>query len=138
MTGPGDIVGDTLDGGNGDDVLRTRDGEADKITCGPGNDKAFLDTADVITDATAENANGSCEFVGRKAPKNERVALRGRAGEAGRRRRSPADTGDFDGPGPPAACRRPATESTGRELARCRSRCSGETNTVRLRLTPSS
>ena len=70
VTGPGDMVGDTLDGGNGDDVLRTRDGEADKITCGAGNDKAFLDTADVITDATAENANGSCEFVGRKAPKN--------------------------------------------------------------------
>ena len=70
VTGPGDMVGDTLDGGNGDDVLRTRDGEADKVTCGAGNDKAFLDTADVITDATPENANGSCEFVQRKAPKN--------------------------------------------------------------------
>jgi len=37
--GPGvDQVGDTLDGGNGDDRFRTRDGEVDRITCGPGND----------------------------------------------------------------------------------------------------
>ena len=63
------IVGDTLDGGNGDDVFRTRDGEADTITCGAGNDRALLDTVDVITDATPENLNGSCEVVQRKAPK---------------------------------------------------------------------
>jgi len=64
-----DVTGDILDGGNGDDVLRTRDGEADRITCGPGNDRARLDRVDVITDATNENANGSCETVQRKAPK---------------------------------------------------------------------
>jgi len=34
VSGNGDTVGDALDGGNGDDVLRTRDGETDQITCG--------------------------------------------------------------------------------------------------------
>ena len=66
--GPGvDQVGDTLDGGNGDDVFRTRDGEVDRITCGAGNDRALLDNVDVITDASAEAPNGSCEMVIRKA-----------------------------------------------------------------------
>jgi Ca2+-binding RTX toxin-like protein len=69
VAGPGDQVGDTLDGGNGNDEFRTRDGEVDRITCGPGNDRARLDQFDVITDATAENPNGSCEHVVRKAPK---------------------------------------------------------------------
>jgi Ca2+-binding RTX toxin-like protein len=67
--GETDTVGDTLDGGSGNDVLRTRDGEADTITCGPGVDRALLDTVDVIADATADNPNGSCEIVKRKAPK---------------------------------------------------------------------
>jgi hypothetical protein len=62
-------VADTLDGGEGDDVLRARDGEADKITCGPGVDRALLDGVDVITDATDTNPKGSCEIVVRKAPK---------------------------------------------------------------------
>ena len=39
------------------------------ITCGPGKDTALLDNVDVITDATAENPNGSCEKVVRKDPK---------------------------------------------------------------------
>jgi Ca2+-binding RTX toxin-like protein len=64
-----DPVGDTLDGGPGDDTFHTRDGEVDKITCGDGNDTALLDTVDVITDATATNPNGSCEKVVRKAPR---------------------------------------------------------------------
>ena len=70
--GPGgevDQVGDTLDGGAGNDVFRTRDGEVDRITCGPGSDRALLDEVDVITDATAENPNGSCEQVVRAAPR---------------------------------------------------------------------
>jgi Ca2+-binding RTX toxin-like protein len=70
--GPGgavDQVGDTLDGGNGNDVFHTRDGEVDRVTCGAGNDRALLDTVDVITDATAENPKGSCEVVQRKAPR---------------------------------------------------------------------
>ena len=62
----GDPVGDSLDGGNGDDTFRTRDGEVDKITCGPGNDKAILDNYDVITDAGPGNPNGSCERVERR------------------------------------------------------------------------
>jgi Ca2+-binding RTX toxin-like protein len=67
--GPGgavDQAGDTLDGGNGNDTLHTRDGELDRITCGPGNDTALLDTVDVIVDATAANPNGSCERVVRR------------------------------------------------------------------------
>ena len=34
-----------------------------------GKDTALLDNVDVITDATAENPNGSCEKVVRKDPK---------------------------------------------------------------------
>ncbi len=68
VSGPGDVVGDTLHGEEGHDDLRTRDGEADKIDCGPGNDVARLDLVDVIVDATAENPNGSCERVVRAAP----------------------------------------------------------------------
>lgn len=57
---------DTLNGDAGNDVIRARDGEADQISCGDGdNDVAFLDEKDVITDATADNANGSCETVKR-------------------------------------------------------------------------
>src|SRR5439155_9339389 len=70
--GPGgavDQVGDTLDGGPGNDTFRTRDGEVDRITCGDGDDTALLDQVDVITDATAANPNGSCERVVRQAPK---------------------------------------------------------------------
>jgi Ca2+-binding RTX toxin-like protein len=65
-----DTTADSLDGGAGNDSFRTRDGEADRITCGEGNDVAFLDAVDVITDATAENANGSCEKVIRKQPRS--------------------------------------------------------------------
>jgi hypothetical protein len=70
--GPGgavDQVGDTLDGGNANDVFRTRDGEVDRITCGPGRDVALLDRVDVITDATAASPKGSCERVIRRAPR---------------------------------------------------------------------
>ena len=80
---PGDQVGDTLDGGNGNDVFRTRDGEVDRITCGDGDDRALLDGFDVITDATAENPNGSCERVARKAPNPRDSALGGRRGGPG-------------------------------------------------------
>jgi Ca2+-binding RTX toxin-like protein len=67
--GETDMAGDKLNGGAGDDVLRTRDGEADQIICGDGRDLALLDRADVIGDATAENKNGSCEKVKRMAPR---------------------------------------------------------------------
>jgi len=66
-----DQNGDTLNGGAGDDVIRTRDGEVDRITCGEGNDRALLDDVDVIVDAVGGNANGSCEIVVRKAPKQQ-------------------------------------------------------------------
>lgn len=34
---------DVMDGSGGDDLLRGRDGEADSMTCGPGNDVARID-----------------------------------------------------------------------------------------------
>jgi hypothetical protein len=67
--GETDQTGDTLDGGAGNDRLRTRDGEVDRVTCGSGRDRADLDTVDVVVDATLENPNGSCEVVVRAAPK---------------------------------------------------------------------
>jgi Ca2+-binding RTX toxin-like protein len=66
--GPVDQVGDTVAGGNGNDTIRTRDGEVDRVTCGAGRDRALLDQVDVISDATAENPKGSCEVVKRLAP----------------------------------------------------------------------
>ena len=43
-----------------------RDGEVDRITCGDGNrDRVFADQFDVITDASASDATGSCESVTR-------------------------------------------------------------------------
>ncbi len=70
VSGPGDTAADSLDGGAGNDRFHTRDGEADRITCGEGTDRAILDTVDVITDATAENPNGSCETVIRREPRS--------------------------------------------------------------------
>jgi Ca2+-binding RTX toxin-like protein len=67
--GETDQAGDALDGGAGNDSFRVRDGEVDRVTCGDGNDVAFLDIVDQITDASAENPNGSCEKVVRKAPR---------------------------------------------------------------------
>ncbi len=64
--GRNDIQGDVLHGQEGDDTFKTRDGEADVIDCGPGVDTALLDFKDVISDATAQNANGSCEVVNRQ------------------------------------------------------------------------
>jgi Ca2+-binding RTX toxin-like protein len=66
-SGP-DTTGDTLHGGAGPDTFRTRDGEADKIDCGDGHDRALLDQQDVIVDAADGNPNGSCEVVTRADP----------------------------------------------------------------------
>jgi len=60
---------DTLHGEGGGDSFYTRDGEPDRIDCGPGKDNARLDTVDVIVDATPANPKGSCETVSRAAPK---------------------------------------------------------------------
>jgi Ca2+-binding RTX toxin-like protein len=62
----GDQVGDTVDGGPGNDRINTRDGEVDRITCGPGFDRAVLDERDVITDSSASAPKGSCERVVRR------------------------------------------------------------------------
>ena len=55
--------------GYGDDTIRVADDSGDSVDCGDGNDTALLDTVDVIADATAENPNGSCETVVRRAPR---------------------------------------------------------------------
>jgi Ca2+-binding RTX toxin-like protein len=69
VTGPGDIAGDVIRGGDGNDRIRVRDGELDVIGCGPGFDVAILDFADAIEGATAEAPDGECERVRRAAPR---------------------------------------------------------------------
>jgi len=49
---------DVLDGGDGDDLLRDADGLADRISCGPGNDRVEADTTDVVA--------SDCEAVERR------------------------------------------------------------------------
>jgi acid phosphatase type 7 len=56
---------DTLRGGSGPDRVIARDKWRDRIACGSGRDRATLDSADVIVDATAANPKGSCEEVTR-------------------------------------------------------------------------
>ncbi len=56
---------DVLRGGTGDDTLRARDGRRDLISCGPGSDRATLDSRDVIVGATNARPNGRCEVVHR-------------------------------------------------------------------------
>jgi Ca2+-binding RTX toxin-like protein len=60
---------DKVYGEGGDDRIRTRDGEADIVNCGDGNDVAQLDDLDIIEDATQQAPNGSCERVVRRAPR---------------------------------------------------------------------
>ena len=40
-----------------------RDGERDRITCGPGRDRAVLDSDDRILDARPTDQDGRCERV---------------------------------------------------------------------------
>lgn len=47
---------DEVDGGNGDDIVQIRDGTADGVSCGAGNDRVQADPADVVRD-------GACEMV---------------------------------------------------------------------------
>jgi Tol biopolymer transport system component len=52
-------------GDGGQDHIDARDGEIDRITCGPGTDVALLDPKDVIADITTKRPSGSCETVQR-------------------------------------------------------------------------
>jgi Ca2+-binding RTX toxin-like protein len=63
---PGDPSGDKLDGGDGNDRFRVRDGEIDQVTCGDGFDRVLADQFDLITDATPSDPTGSCEVVTRR------------------------------------------------------------------------
>jgi Ca2+-binding RTX toxin-like protein len=46
---------DCLSGGKGDDKIKARDGESDRINCGAGKDSVKADALDVI--------KGNCEKV---------------------------------------------------------------------------
>jgi Ca2+-binding RTX toxin-like protein len=87
--GRNDIQGDVLHGGEGNDTFKTRDGEADVIDCGPGVDTALLDFKDVISDATAQNPNGSCEVVNRQR--------RAKRGESEREDSTPKEPSNVSG-----------------------------------------
>ena len=52
---------DTLDGGFGNDRFYVRDGEADKVTCGPGFDRVRADYKDVVAN--------DCERLSRHGPR---------------------------------------------------------------------
>jgi hypothetical protein len=52
-----------MDAGPGDDDVRANDGVAgDLVVCGPGNDKATVDTGDI--------AGADCETVTQAAPES--------------------------------------------------------------------
>jgi hypothetical protein len=61
--------GDTLHGGHGKRQVQDPRRRAGQHRLRPGSDTALLDFKDVIVDATAQNPNGSCEVVNRRAPK---------------------------------------------------------------------
>jgi Ca2+-binding RTX toxin-like protein len=46
---------DVLSGGDGDDTIRARDGFADFISCGEGNDTAEVDTLDTVSECETVN-----------------------------------------------------------------------------------
>jgi Ca2+-binding RTX toxin-like protein len=66
--GPGDDVidggggQDVLQGGDGADVVRARDGQRDTVGCGPGEDTALVDAADVV-DGDCETADTTGDTV---------------------------------------------------------------------------
>ncbi len=62
---------DALDGGNGNDRFRVRDGEPDLITCGAGFDRVSADQFDLITDLSVGDPTGSCEHVIRRDASSE-------------------------------------------------------------------
>lgn len=54
---------DSLYGLDGDDVLRARDSFADKIYCGDGSDRAYVDRRDTFPTARASRPRGTCESI---------------------------------------------------------------------------
>jgi hypothetical protein len=64
-----DLEGDIVRGGDGNDRIRTRDGEQDIVNCGQGADVALLDTVDVIEGASTTAPDGDCEVVRRAEPR---------------------------------------------------------------------
>jgi Ca2+-binding RTX toxin-like protein len=61
VTGGANEPADTLNGGPGNDVFHVRDGEADTVDCGDGNDLVLADFKD--------KASANCEVVKRHVPR---------------------------------------------------------------------
>ena len=76
----GDAGADVLDGGDGADRIAARDGEADRITCGPGVDTLDADGADVVA--------ADCEYGDAHRHRVARAGRRRRQAAGGRCRRS--------------------------------------------------
>lgn len=67
-SGPDEIIGgegrDIIEGDNGNDTVRMADGGFDTISCGVGNDTAFVDQADVARQSFQDFVRlSSCENV---------------------------------------------------------------------------
>ncbi len=58
---------DNVTGGEGNDLVVG--GRGDDALAGDGGNDLIFDNADVISDATVDAPNGSCETVGRQAPR---------------------------------------------------------------------
>lgn len=65
--GPDDVKGgagvDEIFGLNGNDILRARDDFADKVYCGPGNDRAYVDALDLFPTSELNRPQGTCEDI---------------------------------------------------------------------------
>jgi len=71
----GGLGTDTLDGAAGDDDLRTRDGLADRLTCGAGTDEVDADTVDDVA-ADCENVTRTATPPPADAGADDRTAPR--------------------------------------------------------------
>ena len=113
---------DVARGGRGNDRIRMRDGERDRVTCGPGRDRAVLDSADRILDARPTKPDGRCERVTRPAGASSPDAFLAAAGDiADCRAGAQITAGLLDGlPGTIAVLGDSAYENgTPDEFARC-------------------
>ena len=55
----GGSASDSIDAGSGDDTVTALDGRRDRVTCGDGQDTAFVDPSDIVS---------GCEVTSRRRP----------------------------------------------------------------------
>ena len=67
----------------GNDVINARDGEADNIDCGIGEDKAIVDAIDVVANCETVDGGGSNGGPARAGGSQGRAEVHVRAGQAG-------------------------------------------------------